>query len=357
MSAFASGEIFFSSGDVAFAAPSGSAAAMLPGDPVAVHRTVGGRDVVVARGSVFRSRPEHIAVTITSGRPRSGDRIAPWDGTEAVEPVAEEAAAPQASGTTGGDAHALPGVDRGRKVLVYGIVGAPRILRDAFDASFADALSSPRASGGAIVMSARSWKPDRVPAAAEMRAAARNRSADVVLVPVYRPSRDGDSVAVSVYDGRSGLQIGYSATRIRPFLRMSFSPESERVGALIVAGHYADLQPAPSAISFDRAGILSVDAMDERFALEDGSARFLGAASAGADDLRRASTTFGGATYDVTAERTENGAGGRVTILRDSEPLFAADYAALPMVAASGSTIAVLAGDAVDVLRIESDQR
>ncbi len=376
MSAFASSqgasaEIFFSSGDVVFAEMAGSALSMQPGDPVSVHRGIGNRDVVVARGSVFRVRDEHVTVTITSGSARAGDRIEPWDGVAVVAAAgARDAPTSSAADVTVSavavpDAavpYVLPASDAGaepKKILLFDIIGAPRILRDEFNRSFAEALMRPADEGvpaaspamyRSIVMRAAGWR-EKEPSRTEIREGARHRSADLVLLPVYIRSPEGDSVAVRVYNGKTGRPTGYSAQRIKPFSRLEYRTDRRRVGDLELVERYENLWPEPSTVYFAADGGLNVEAMEERFLLSEGNSRFLGAGSARPPG-RHMRVEVKGVTYDITTEMKSDGSGGRVVISRSGQPLFASDYSSAPALAVRGSDIAVLAGSTLEVLRI-----
>jgi hypothetical protein len=348
LSAHSANRVFFASGDVAFAEPDVGPRAASVGDAVVARRA--GR--ITGRGWVFRVRPEHMTLKITEGDVRAGDLVEPLAGSDPGAIALSDMATASS-----------------RTILVARIRSAPSIVSAQFDTGFVAALlreeadpaasGSDRSAGGIRVVTWRSLGP-RPPSAAEIRSAARRRSASLVILPFYRPGRDGDSIEVRVHSAETGDLVGTSVTRVLPFSDLHYLPVGRCIGRLEYHARFDGLLPPPRSVAFDTEGRLVVGSGGDAFILEESRARL--------QELDRVPLAVRRATWDQGDRKwtaaVENGggrerhgrerAGEMIVIREDGEIVYRSGaYDRVTALAARDGVLAVLSGSTIELLRLE----
>lgn len=368
--------VFFVAGDVAFAAPSAGwpDGALERGRGVEVWRRGASGRVRVAEGVLFRVRAEHVAVTLPEGAGvREGDLVTLAGGGEWQEPAEPASGGPAAMESGVGSE-----LESRLRLMVFGLFRAPALVVADFDSRFHEALVSGRAGGevvGGRVVADPATAPVILPAVvtgrrqglpgqAEIRAQAARLRADLVLVPVY-VSQDAatgiagaDSVEVRVFDGRTGLPAGVTASSLRPIPSLAWTPSGRRAGRLELVGRWSGVRPAPSGVAVSREGAVTIRIGGDLFALRENEANYVrgevvtGARRRVSIGTRRAALVAAIEPVPEGEEAAAISGGERVVISRGDEVVFrSGPYGTLTGLAAAGSYLVVMSDDVVELLR------
>lgn len=310
----------------------------------------GGAQLVVT-ASLFRVRPQHLALKLPPGSGvREGDVVSLAEGGVIEIPQSVEPALAANIGAL--------------HLLIYGVIGAPHVVEDGFDSHFIEAL---RQGGGTLggssvenvtidVTPRRRHSP---PSSSELRLKAMNAAADLVLVPVYVASPRGDVIEVRVFDGRTGLSNGTTASPILPLPTVSWTAIGRRIGRLEIIGRFTGLNPAPTAAAFSQDGRVVVAVNGDLFFIDRDVSRLCGE-SLNPATQRRVSLRAGGRTWMIAAEKIgadEPGAGeDRVVIYDAGETVFrSGSYGRITGLASHDGDLAVLCGEELEILRLHGE--
>lgn len=332
---------------------------------------------MVATGRLFRVRDEHVALTIPPGSAvRPGDLVTIEDGEPASVPADPPPGSPPVnSAATDGAGAPVEGV----RLLVHPLARAPMVVSAAFDTSFREALmrgGGPGAASGVEVSPRNSGRPSAViggsprrragpPTPSEIRVQAARASADLVLVPTYVSGPGGDSIEVSVFDGRTGQPSGTTVTPIRPIPSLVWTPSGRRVGRLELVGRWSGVRPNPEGVAVLEDGSVVVRVGGDAFVLREGEAAAM-VADASTASQRRVSlegrdhdsdpgplvASIESVSFEEAVEQEILG-GDRVVLLAGDEVIFrSGSYGTITGLASRGSYLLVLAEDVVELLRL-----
>lgn len=348
MPAYANSPIFFAAGDVVFARPSDELNSAPPGALVRIHRRAGnGRTIEVGTGEIFRSRAEHIAITVLHGTPAQGDIVSLDESTAGFERLPPR------------DAPTLPAEDASpRRALLYPLFDAPSVVSARFNTGFIKALElgpvlderSPGSQERSLaIIPARSVsaRPDT----AEMIAAVAKAGAEYAILPVYFRDRTPDKDLISVYiiDGKTGNVIGMISQEAVAFPKMEYTAIGKRVGGLEIVGRFSGLDPHPDAAAIGDDGSILISVAGDVFRLESAQTRHL----FGVPDINRnrlASISTSAGVYSVLIEDLDDGQ--RVVFAEDGEPAFVSrNYPEVTSVASDGNRLVVLRGDTLEIIK------
>lgn len=387
-----------------FSTPDARLQTASPGDEVVIERPLAQGMTTVARGRIFRVRPEHIAIRITSGQPECGDRVRPAAAGELPAPSAEAPAGQHSQNPTATPGEpaapaALPpprlpflkappaenvppavsfpsaffpaevtSHRRQPRLLLFRLIGAPPELARRFDEAFAGELGDspsllwPELGERFTAAVLRQEGPSEaaLPDTGMRQKLAARYTADGLIIPLYEMRGDtDDALRVTIYNGRTGAAQRTVWRPIRPLASLQYETPNKPVGDLLIVARYSGFPEAPASLQAfsETAALVSVDR--RLYLLENGRAHYVEWKIVTAAE-RRALLQTDRAVWEalvetekvqgVPLERVSLRAGSR---LRYSSPW----YNQVTAIASSGPALMILADGRLEILRWQPRRR
>lgn len=339
---YAEPTIFFSAGDVVFAE---SSSGFIAGEYVDFIRPDG---KISGKGEIFRVREEHIAVKVISGTPHRRDIIRKSDVENLSivpnKPVDNKESIIRDEFVT----------SSGANIIVYGIRNAPKILSTKFDSVFIESLTD---TNGVLDnnMSVIHLPPQKTASVQLIKREAKKHNAHLVIRPEYKHSADGDSIAVSIISGKTGVIITTFSYPVKPIEALMFLPTSQRTGRLEVIGKYTGISESVDGMDIDRDGDLLILIKGDLFRIKNGAVNYE-RKSRRLNLNRTAKTRFDGEVYEVEAVQSKDSitSGDIIRIIKDGEILYSSGvYTSIKGIAVRKGLIAILSENEIELVRIK----